>query len=79
MGSWLSKHKMDETERIQKRIQQIQIRIYDLNDKASGVTSESELRKIKKSKDKLFKEKNKLLSRLVKGNNEEEIEDDEDI
>ena len=70
---------MSDIDRIQRQIQQIQSRIYELNDKSSGVTSESELRKIKKTKDKLFKEKNKLLAKLYPEESNEEIDQNEDI
>ena len=70
---------MNDIDRIQRQIQQIQSRIYELNDKSAGVTSESELRKIKKAKDKLFKEKNKLLAKLYPKQSDEEIDQTEDI
>jgi len=70
---------MSDIDRIQRQIQQIQSRIYELNDKSAGVTSESELRKIKKTKDKLFKEKNKLLAKLYPEESDEEIDQNEDI
>lgn len=70
---------MSDIDRIQRQIQQIQSRIYELNDKSAGVTSESELRKIKKAKDKLFKEKNKLLAKLYPEESDEEIDQNEDI
>lgn len=70
---------MNDIDRIQRQIQQIQSRIYELNDKSAGVTSESELRKIKKAKDKLFKEKNKLLAKLYPEQSDEEIDQNEDI
>lgn len=70
---------MSDIDRIQRQIQQIQSRIYELNDKSAGVTSESELRKIKKAKDKLFKEKNKLLAKLYPEQSDEEIDQNEDI
>lgn len=70
---------MSDIDRIQRQIQQIQSRIYELNDKSAGVTSESELRKIKKAKDKLFKEKNKLLAKLYPEESYEEIDQNEDI
>lgn len=70
---------MSDIDRIQRQIQQIQSRIYELNDKSAGVTSESELRKIKKAKDRLFKEKNKLLAKLYPEESDEEIDQNEDI
>jgi hypothetical protein len=51
-------------EKIQKRIREIQSRIYDLNDRLDSTISNSEIKKIEKIKSKLFKEKDKLIKSL---------------
>ncbi len=51
-------------EKIQKRIREIQSRIYDLNDRLDSTVSNSEIKKIEKIKSKLFKEKDKLIKSL---------------
>lgn len=55
---------MKDREKIQKRIRDIQNRIYDLNDRQDSVMSTSEIKKIEKIKSKLFKEKDKLIKSL---------------
>lgn len=55
---------MKDREKIQKRIRDIQNRIYDLNDRQDSVVSTSEIKKIEKIKSKLFKEKDKLVKSL---------------
>lgn len=55
---------MKDREKIQKRIRDIQNRIYDLNDRQDSVISTSEIKKIEKIKSKLFKEKDKLVKSL---------------
>lgn len=55
---------MKDREKIQKRIRDIQNRIYDLNDRQDSVISTSEIKKIEKIKSKLFKEKDKLIKSL---------------
>jgi hypothetical protein len=66
-------------EKIEKRIRQIQQRINELIDKTSGEMSPSELNKINKAKNKLFKEKDKLISKLYPSEQYEEPEQDEDV
>jgi hypothetical protein len=51
-------------EKIEKRIREIQSRIYDLNDRLDSTISNSEIRKIEKIKSKLYKEKDKLIRNL---------------
>ena len=55
---------MKDTNKTEKRIKEIQSRIYDLNDRLDSVLSASEIKKIEKAKNKLYKEKNKLIKGL---------------
>lgn len=56
---------MKDRYKIEKRIKEIQSRIYDLNDRLDSPTlSNSEVRKIEKIKTKLYKEKDKLIKSL---------------
>ena len=51
-------------EKIEKRIKEIQSRIYDLNDRLDSTISNSEIKKIEKIKNKIYKEKDKLIRNL---------------
>jgi len=55
---------MKDTYKTEKRIKEIQSRIYDLNDRLDSVISTSEIKKIEKAKSKLYKEKDKLIKSL---------------
>lgn len=55
---------MKDTYKTEKRIKEIQSRIYDLNDRLDSTLSNSEVRKIEKIKSKLYKEKDKLIKSL---------------
>lgn len=61
-------------EKIKKRINQIQQRIFELADKVDATMSASEIRKLDKIKTKLCKEKNKLMNKLYPRSVEENIE-----
>lgn len=67
---------MTTDDKIQKRINQIQQRIYDLNDKIDNTISASEIKKIDKTKNKLYKEKMKLLNKLYPQTNEDQLDDE---
>jgi hypothetical protein len=70
---------INHPEKTEKRIRQLQQRINELIDKASGEMSPSELNKINKAKNKLFKEKDKLIGKLYPSqqhNQEPEQEND---
>lgn len=61
----LLQNNMKDRYKIEKRIKEIQSRIYDLNDRLDSPTlSNSEVRKIEKIKTKLYKEKDKLIKSL---------------
>jgi hypothetical protein len=70
---------INHPEKTEKRIRQLQQRINELVDKASGEMSPSELNKINKAKNKLFKEKDKLISKLYPSEQYEEPEQSEDV
>lgn len=55
---------MKDIYKIEKRIKEIQSRIYDLNDRLDSTISVSEIKKIEKTKAKLYKEKDKLIKSL---------------
>jgi len=55
---------MKDIYKIEKRIKEIQSRIYDLNDRLDSTISPSEIKKIEKCKNKLYKEKDKLVKSL---------------
>ena len=63
-------------DKISKRINQIQQRIFELADKVDVTMSASEIRKIDKIKTKLCKEKNKLMNKLYPRSTEENIDND---
>jgi uncharacterized protein YlxW (UPF0749 family) len=67
---------MTTDDKIQKRINQLQQRIYDLNDKIDNTISSSEIKKIDKIKSKLYKEKMKLLNKLYPQEAAGEIDDE---
>jgi ribosome-associated translation inhibitor RaiA len=64
-------------DKITKRINQIQQRIFELADKVDVTMSASEIRKIDKIKSKLCKEKNKLMNKLYPKSTEKNIENGE--
>jgi ribosome-associated translation inhibitor RaiA len=64
-------------DKISKRINQIQQRIFELADKVDVTMSASEIRKIDKIKSKLCKEKNKLMNKLYPKSTEKNIENGE--
>lgn len=70
---------MTTDEKILKRINQIQQRIYDLNDKIDNTISSSEIRKIDKIKSKLYKEKVKLMNKLYQQDSQETLDDETPI
>lgn len=63
-------------DKIKKRINQIQQRIFELADKVDATMSASEIRKIDKIKTKLCKEKNKLMNKLYPRPTEENTDND---
>lgn len=63
-------------DKIKKRINQIQQRIFELADKVDATMSASEIRKIDKIKTKLCKEKNKLMNKLYPRSTEENTDND---